>query len=256
MWERLGRSVARWTSSQCQSQSQSKNRLRQHQPHPRPTVSRSPRMPSRNAPQPFHGENEYPFAVGTVRGVRAWRVSYQGLLRPLHVTADPWEPGENHAQCMAGLAARLYPEMRRPGEHETPDENCKCGFYAYHEDRGIPPVDIAYAMMERSIIAGVIEGYGRTLIGERGFRCEKARIVKLTPWDGHTSPEVVERVHQNYPDVPIEPVRTPTFTEVWAAGGRVTTTGPASWHIAPANTPPPTTWIPNLTLGNNNQEEK
>lgn len=49
------------------------------------------------------------------------------------------------------------------------DSSCSCGFWAYND----------YAFAEHGTVTGIIEGYGKTSIGTRGFRCEKARIVAL-----------------------------------------------------------------------------
>jgi hypothetical protein len=48
-------------------------------------------------------------------------------------------------------------------------------------------------------VAAVIEGYGETLIGTRGFRCMKARIVALQPTDARG----LEACFNNYPDIPL-----------------------------------------------------
>lgn len=57
------------------------------------------------------------------------------------------------------------------GEIEHRPETCTCGFYAYIEGNN------EYAARHR--VAGIIEGYGETWIGTRGFRTQKARIVAV-----------------------------------------------------------------------------
>lgn len=53
-------------------------------------------------------------------------------------------------------------------------EYCECGFYAYYANE-----EHQYSGQ----VAGVIEGYGETLVGTKGFRTAKARILALTPYD-------------------------------------------------------------------------
>jgi hypothetical protein len=52
-------------------------------------------------------------------------------------------------------------------------ETCSCGFYAYLN--GFNEYNHA------TRVTGVIEGYGETLIGSRGFRAQKARILAIAP---------------------------------------------------------------------------
>ncbi len=70
---------------------------------------------------------------------------------------------------------RLYAEHEKMtaalDSRDTSD--CGCGFWAYFD---LNPSE--FRMGEKPIV-GVIKGYGRTLLGSRGFRCEKAEIVGL-----------------------------------------------------------------------------
>lgn len=73
------------------------------------------------------------------------------------------------------------------------DASCQCGFWAYDEG-GFAP---------HGTIIGVIEGFGKTTIGTKGFRCEKARIAALCleGADGKgLSRSVVSRLSHLYPD--------------------------------------------------------
>lgn len=123
----------------------------------------------------FAGQGEeWPFAVGDVRGVRMWRVCRSGHIHPAHVEAKPWTSGLNTAQC---LSPRIFGART---SHTAPDEGCSCGFYAYF-DHGKPirTLSRAYSDAGYGVIAGTIRGHGRTLIGTDGFRCEKAQIESL-----------------------------------------------------------------------------
>lgn len=64
----------------------------------------------------------------------------------------------------------------RPYLHgSVPDENCRCGFYAYND----PQHPEVTSVMNAPTVTGIISGFGRTLIGTKGFRCSKAEIVAL-----------------------------------------------------------------------------
>lgn len=117
-------------------------------------------------------------AIGSVTGVRWWNLrmpdgpdglpelSLAGMYASL---ADLWEPGENTARC-----ARWARWCSEGQEHQVPDEECGCGFWAYWDAPDAPnPHGFSVPIL------GVIEGWGRTLIGDRGFRCARARIAAL-----------------------------------------------------------------------------
>lgn len=116
----------------------------------------------------FHGA-EAEFALGSVTGVRWWNLTLPFAGPPyLSGVQGTWSMGENTAACRLGGA------YHRRMHHVIPDENCGCGFWAYWT------VDAAPNPWGFTIpVLGVIEGYGRTLIGGRGFRCAKARMVAL-----------------------------------------------------------------------------
>lgn len=123
--------------------------------------------------------------------------------------------------------------------HAVPDEKCQCGFYAYsdprHEEAATRPW-IGPSSTPGRYILGIIRGTGRTLIGTKGFRCEKAEIVALL--DPTAGGELTEPWRQRqlgalrrvYPDVPLlrsrealiefapltETLPDPTTEEFWA----------------------------------------
>ncbi len=77
-----------------------------------------------------------------------------------------WEPGENLAVCKHECGCFYSHPSSPPPDHLVPDEDCGCGFWGYWTD----------TKPGWATVTGVIEGYGRTLLGNRGFRSEKARI--------------------------------------------------------------------------------
>lgn len=130
------------------------------------------------------------FAPGSVFGHRWWAYRPHGG-PPLKGMYAPWGAGENHAVCL-NRTAYLYSwsgggvaclgdvqYSTSPGKnHEPPDEDCSCGFYAFWGSHTSPPVVVAQNALAVHV-TGVIEGYGATLMGDYGFRCQKARIVGL-----------------------------------------------------------------------------
>lgn len=178
----------------------------------------------------FKGE-DYDFAAGSVQGMRSWGMDSLGRLHGItHKLV--WRPGENVAACqkqrripcpkVAELAGRKERSRRvrgyehdyyswqvggttcglrgcADGTHPAPSEhafdaNCECGFWAYDE----------HSFQSHGDVSGVIEGYGKTTIGTRGFRCEKARVIALCREWGDAnkllSLSAWLRLQQLYPD--------------------------------------------------------
>lgn len=116
----------------------------------------------------FDERAEADWAPGTVRGIRYFSFSQLDSLAhsPVLIGAHGgrWHDGENTAACA------YHPE------HVPPHvENCGCGFWAYWTRDA---ADKAYTGGDSAVI-GVVEGYGRTLLGDKGFRSAKARILGL-----------------------------------------------------------------------------
>lgn len=69
---------------------------------------------------------------------------------------------------------------------------CECGFYALHaipemngsSERSIWEIDSRSSGGRHGLILGVAEGYGRVLIGTKGWRARFGRILALyvAPW--------------------------------------------------------------------------
>lgn len=140
----------------------------------------------------FDGSSDFDFAVGSVRGLRQWKLPFDAELDNIMATdarPDPaalwppgtpppllvgvaggaWQPGVNHAKC------KNFPEHVPPVEYdEARKSECGCGFWAYW---GLTDKDWHDALP----VFGIVEGTGRTLIGSKGFRCEKAQILALVP---------------------------------------------------------------------------
>src|SRR5690606_24753546 len=129
-----------------------------------------PRMNQTDFQAGFSREEGPPLAAGVVRGARTWFPHRTYLTDPVTLVGQyghVWHPGLNFASCRRNAFNPRVCNGVEPG--------CECGFYAYWTlDGGT----LEWSPREHYIV-GVIKGYGRTTIGERGFRCEKARIVAL-----------------------------------------------------------------------------
>jgi hypothetical protein len=88
----------------------------------------------------------------------------------LHGVYASWQPGVNHAVCLSG--------WRRHEEGHIPYRDCGCGYWGYWRAQEYP-LDTTVRERIALPVFGVIKGWGRTLFGDEGVRCEKARIVAL-----------------------------------------------------------------------------
>lgn len=111
------------------------------------------------------GDLGRPLVVGTLRGYRTWRsgrTNPDGLLPLTAVTRReiPWGVVTT-AVCAAPTDAVEH-------QHAAPADGCACGIYGWYrpDDTAILP----------SSVFGVVEASGRVLLGDRGFRAERARI--------------------------------------------------------------------------------
>jgi hypothetical protein len=189
----------------------------------------------------------FDFAMGEVYGLRMWKMDKYGRLRARNWdTAPPWRPGVNVAKCVerpednwslsinaiSSVMGVQYPREPKKPKHETPAESCACGFYAYTDELHAETQPYKH----QKVILGIIKGTGRTLLGTKGFRCEKAEIVALRdPTRGGLKAdewrvEQADNLRRLYPDVPLlesraallefapltETLPDPTSDEFWA----------------------------------------
>lgn len=147
----------------------------------------------------FSGEP--PLELGSIRGLRQWRIflnyhngpkqpSGEVLVSPVY-SAYWWREGENVVtrcnRCWLYVPLEQTLKMLEDGTANnntsyrdglypsipaTIHPGCSCGFYAFTDGRD----DLG---LQGVLISGIIEGYGRVTVGQRGFRAEKARIVAL-----------------------------------------------------------------------------
>lgn len=147
------------------------------------------------------------FFPGAARGRRSWMLDSDGWLRGVTYKAK-WEPGENVARCFVtrltnpktgvpnillanrnikgrptwvagGFGFEGQTELVLPGYTADPCDglaaDCACGFYAYHTGRTSYGVAGASGMR----VDGVVEGYGKVILGTAGYRAQKARILAV-----------------------------------------------------------------------------
>ena len=167
------------------------------------------------------------FAVGVVTGARSFEVDELGRLTGVNYK-QVWRPGENVAECrkrekddswslytsmfLKTLSSSAVPESftgrrgkksaasanvqveLKPEPQPHTMESCACGFYAYY--------DGSNDYHAKGRISAVVEGYGETLVGTRGFRAAKARIIALRI-PKSVPIRLQTLVARNYPDVPL-----------------------------------------------------
>ena len=174
----------------------------------------------------FDDHAHRPLLIGQYYGVRQWARNEEGKLKGVH--AMVWEDGENVATCKEAhevpfsikesqlklmkaerdeLLRRLGAKITRPADdpgdlvseaavarfteldrqlNDPATRDCGCGFWAYWN---FDPHE--FHLGEKPVV-GIVEGYGKTIRGTRGFRCAKARIVAL-----HCAYEYVREIPGN-----------------------------------------------------------
>jgi hypothetical protein len=214
------------------------------------------------------------FAPGVVRGVRSFNVDKFGRLTGI-VYPQVWKPGENNASCRADDGPMNYgytmtsagqifvrSQLSTPASPPSPSsqsiwarhlglghggfdlpaveepkpkprakhslDTCKCGFYGYF--------DGSDDYHDKGKISAVVEAYGEVIIGTRGFRAMKAKIVAVrvrADKDGIAG-HMARKISNNYkgvaifdnfeqmvaefpPDVSLEP-SPETDPEFWTRG--------------------------------------
>lgn len=101
------------------------------------------------------------------------------------------KPRKGVASAQVNLPA-LPETVRAEPIHDMTE--CACGFYGYYDGSD------DYHRTE--YVSAVVEGYGETLIGTRGFRAMKSRIVALHIPEG-VPLHLAKKVARNYSDIPM-----------------------------------------------------
>lgn len=128
------------------------------------------------------------FAVGSVVAYRRGRVSEQGVITGAR--HQPWVGGENVAICLPQSVSMMWwwgirdEVSLAPADHTSPGDRCSCGFYAFNTPNPAGSgFDSGYS--DTHMVDTMVEFYGKVMIGTKGLRAEKARIVAMRvegPW--------------------------------------------------------------------------
>ena len=143
------------------------------------------------------------YAGAVLRGQRVWYVDQSATLYGM-TFPKPWAPGENVAECYnesyidgyngGSCPCQLCMSMRVrdagpkvPKWRETAHDvsiKCACGWYGItgHSNEYLFTSDYTRHRLPR--IEGIIEGYGKVVVGSKGFRAQKAQIVALVVPEG------------------------------------------------------------------------
>ncbi|MBV8951533.1 MAG: hypothetical protein JOZ99_11705 [Actinobacteria bacterium] len=122
------------------------------------------------------GDEGRPFVAGTLRGYRTWHPLTRwskvpdGSL-PLAAVAQRdvvWPPTLT-ARCIPPRFAGDVGMVQT--KHDAPRSGCTCGIYAWYD-----PVD---AGIFNARVFGAVQASGLILMGDRGFRAERARITAI-----------------------------------------------------------------------------
>lgn len=164
--------------------------------------------------QGFDGKDEFPLAPGSVRGYRWWQLRIQNYPANNYTMTSAWDYASRRTVSQyvppAGFSSQLIGMYGAPWDkraewheaecslgydpydpyydvslrilHPVPCSTCGCGYWAYwkSEDHGCSPVVSSFSSIDVPVL-GMVEGAGRALIGTRGFRVQKARILAVTP---------------------------------------------------------------------------
>jgi len=139
-----------------------------------------------------------PDLVGPLVGFRSWRVANGRLISPY--VPCRWEGRVLHAECWDANRSLQGGRGWLAEPHESPDEACQCGIYAY-DSPGLKSYHGEFWWCE-----GVITAWGRVVVHAAGWRAEHARVEALA-LPGRDDPRLAVAVHEIAArlDVPIVP---------------------------------------------------
>lgn len=120
--------------------------------------------------------------LDSVIGYRQWNWDNYRLqsMKP-----GSWTNGSLTAEC------HHFSVIDSPEKHRSPDLDCTCGIYAHY-------LPIESYERQNSNVFGVVEASGKILMGTKGFRAEKVKILALSslggcsPWFESKKPAVPE----------------------------------------------------------------
>jgi len=124
------------------------------------------------------------FEMQPVRGLRMWTLTSPDFRQQpdqaawgsvlCGATGFNWTDDVLEAHCNNGYSHQVPTDIDKEN-----GVSCGCGFWAYWDVGGL---GANWSLSSSGLpVVGIIEGYGRVLLGERGFRSQKARIAALAP---------------------------------------------------------------------------
>jgi hypothetical protein len=132
---------------------------------------------------------------GALRGYRTWETmarhpDSQSAIGLYALTGPAWEV-ETEAFCRKlDVVCNCKPcteNALQRQDHPSPDGRCTCGIYGYYSPEFIThnefPIIVGFF--------GVIEASGKVLLGTKGFRAQRARIVAVAPWASPTEGNIL-----------------------------------------------------------------
>lgn len=197
------------------------------------------------------------FALGDVRGLRLWKpqwtdetqtgVRLKSIFREYYWTEDVMEADCSNmmgplakesgrrlhirlADCIQNHKHDYHDNRFQPGtpgcsrpHQDGIDPLHTCGFYAYTAISDNPYLESNHGLH----VEGVVQGFGRTIIGTKGFRCGKARILAvvlphhvtatkiqpLSKYDAELHEAVDDGVRATYPHIPVFSTREDMLRE-------------------------------------------
>ncbi|HXF37399.1 MAG TPA: hypothetical protein VNO17_09490 [Actinomycetota bacterium] len=142
---------------------------------------------------------DVPDGIAPVEGYRAWAVGLGRLWSPAAPVKEAWPlPGPLRARCLPRAESPLLPPPppARP-PHEAPHPGCGCGIYGMWEPWGLGAVEVPPMFAP---VLGRVEGWGRVVVGRRGWRAAFARPVELyaLPSWGEATARHIERLARGW----------------------------------------------------------
>lgn len=120
----------------------------------------------------------FDLAVGKALGLRRWKLTTDGYLES-PIQTYYWEGGENRAGCDSVMSS-AFPAYLREEFHQF--KRCSCGFYALSSKERLNDYP--------GPIIGVLEGWGKVVIGEKGWRSEKGAVKAIVLPPAKTVPRL------------------------------------------------------------------
>jgi hypothetical protein len=123
--------------------------------------------------------------VGAVRGFRWWRLTGSWLTSPWRGDVR-WGRNDNVATCLGRRWLLRWKPHGVPHDRGVPETECSCGFYAMLrapgdgvDAPGCWPLNPALSGGPIALVFGVVRGAGRVVVGQYGWRAERACIDAL-----------------------------------------------------------------------------